>query len=132
MTLKEDLLRIGYLPENLPPPFHTDNIAKYFADNPSGYLSDVKQPLRSAVYNSSKRGISRRTFSAVHPVTAHDLAEFLQARAPELDKLFQGNKGSFSIPRHTPDGDRALEISSHNQLEMERLTRLSQRDGVLR
>jgi transposase len=70
MTLKEDLLRIGYLPENLPPPFHTDNIAKYFADNPSGYLSDVKQPLRSAVYNSSKRGISRRTFSAVHPVTA--------------------------------------------------------------
>lgn len=125
MTLKDDLLRIGYLPENLPPPFHTENIAKYFADNPSGYLSDIKQPLRSAVYNSSKRGISRRTFSAVHPITAHDLAEFLQARAPELDKLFAGNKESFSIPKYTPDGDRALEIPSHNQLEMERLKRLS-------
>jgi hypothetical protein len=125
MTLKQDLLRIGYLPENLPPPFHTENIAKYFADNPSGYLSEVKQPFRSAIYNSSKRGISRRTFSAVHPVTAHDLAEFLQTRAPELDKLFKENRASFSIPRHTPDGDRALEISSHNQLEMERLTRLS-------
>jgi hypothetical protein len=125
MTLKDDLLRIGYLPENLPPPFHTDNIAKYFSDNSSGYLSDVKQPFRSAVYNSSKRGSSRRTFSAVHPVTAHDLAEFLQTRAPELDKLFEGSTGSFSVPRHTPDGDRALEISPHNQLEMERLTRLS-------
>jgi hypothetical protein len=82
MTLKEDLLRIGYLPENLPPPFHTENIAQYFADSPSGYLSDVKQPLRSAVYNSSKRGISRRTFSAVHPVTAHEVSDRLsEARA---------------------------------------------------
>jgi hypothetical protein len=42
-----------YLPENLPPPFHTENIAKFFADNPSGYLSELKQPFRSAVYNSS-------------------------------------------------------------------------------
>jgi hypothetical protein len=82
-------------------------------------------PFRSAVYSASKRGISRRTFSAIHPVTAHDLAEFLQARAPELDKLFEKNEASLSVPRHTPDGDRALEISSHNQLEMERLTRLS-------
>lgn len=125
MTLKEDLLKIGYLPENLPPPFHTEDIAKYFVDNPSGYLTDKKKPLRSAVYSSSKRGISRRTFSAVHPVTAHDLAEFLGVRAPELDELFKGNKGSFSIPKHTPDGDRSLEIPSHTQLEMERLTRLS-------
>jgi hypothetical protein len=125
MALKEDLLRIGYLPENLPPPFHTEEVARYFSDNASGYLSDVKQPFRSAVYNSSKRGISRRTFSAIHPVTAHDLAEFLQARAPELDKLFEKNKASLSVPRHTPNGDRAIEISSHNQLEMERLTRLS-------
>jgi hypothetical protein len=125
MTLKQDLLRIGYLPENLPPPFHTEEVSQYFSDNPSGYLSDTKQPLRSAVYSASKRGISRRTFSAIHPITAHDLAEFLLARAPELDKLFEGNKSSFSVPRHTPDGDRALEISSHNQLEMERLTRLS-------
>ncbi|WP_262047912.1 hypothetical protein [Bradyrhizobium sp. Bra78] len=125
MTLKNDLLRMGYLPENLPPPFHTDNIAKCLAAKPSGYLSDVKQPLRSAVYNSSKRGISRRTFSAIHPVTAHDLAEFFQTRAVELDKLFEGNKASFSIPKHTPDGDRAIEISSHNQMEMERLTSLS-------
>jgi hypothetical protein len=53
------------------------------------------------------------------------LAELLHARAPELDKLFEKNEASLSVPRHTPDGDRALEISSHNQLEMERLTRLS-------
>jgi hypothetical protein len=125
MTLKNDLIRNGYLPENLPPPFHSEAIAQYFLDNPSGYLSDGKQPLRSAIYSASKRGISRRTFSAIHPTTAHDLAEFFQTRAPELDKLFEGSLSSFSVPRHTPDGDRALEIASHNRLEVERLARLS-------
>ena len=90
MSLKQDLLRIGYFPENLPPPFHSEQIAQFFTDNPAGYLSDQKQPLRAAIYNASKRGASRRTFSAVHPVTAHDLAEFLHARHYELDKLFEG------------------------------------------
>jgi hypothetical protein len=125
MTLKDDLLRVGYLPENLPPPFHTEAISKYFKSKPSSYLSTLKHPFRSAVYSASKRGNSRRVFSAVHPVTAHDLAEFLQERSAELDKLFEGNSSSFSVPRHTPEGARALEIASHNQLEVERLNRLS-------
>ena len=125
MSLKHDLLRIGYLPENLPPTFHTEEIAHYFANNPSSYLSDPKQPFRSAIYNASKRGASRRTFSAVHPITAHDLAEFLNAHAPELDKMFASNPSSLSVPNHTPQGDRALEIPSHNQLEIERLNRLA-------
>ncbi|MBR1201978.1 MULTISPECIES: RNA-directed DNA polymerase [unclassified Bradyrhizobium] len=125
MSLKQDLLRVGYFPENLPPPFHTEQIAQFYADNPSSYLSDPKQPLRSAIYNASKRGASRRTFSAIHPITAHDLAEFLQLHAPELDKLFASNPSSLSVPTHTPQGERAIEISSHNQLEVERLNRLA-------
>ncbi|UQD70485.1 RNA-directed DNA polymerase [Bradyrhizobium japonicum] len=125
MSLKDDLLRTGYLPENLPPPFHTEKIAEFFSNNPSGYICDQKQPLRAAVYNASKRGESRRSFSAIHPITAHDLAEFLQLHAVELDKRFQKNSVSLSVPRHTPNGERALEISSHNHLEVERLARLS-------
>jgi hypothetical protein len=125
MSLKHDLLRVGYFPENLPPPFHTEQIAQFFAANPSSYLSELKQPLRSAIYNASKRGASRRTFSAIHPITAHDLSEFLQAHAPELDKLFASNPSSLSVPKHTPQGERAVEISSHNLLEVERLSRLA-------
>jgi hypothetical protein len=67
MSLKDDLLRIGYLPENLPPPFHTEAVAKYFSDKASGYLSDVKQPFRSAVYSSSKRGIRGAPFQPYTP-----------------------------------------------------------------
>jgi hypothetical protein len=79
MSLKEDLLRIG---------FHMEQIARFFAENSFDYLSDQKQPSRSAIYNASKRGSARRTFSAIHPVTAFDLANFLDAHAPVLDKLF--------------------------------------------
>lgn len=60
MALKDDLLRIGYLPENLPPPFHTEEVAKYFSENASVYISDVKQPFRSAVTSWSCPGISIR------------------------------------------------------------------------
>ena len=119
MSLKDDLIRSGYFPENLPPPFHTEAIAQYFLDSPSGYLSDGKLSFRSADYSASKRGIGRRAFSAIHPITAHDLAEFLQTRAPELDQLFEGSTSSYSIPQHTPHGDRALEIASHARLEIE-------------
>jgi len=125
MSLKQDLLRIGYFPENLPPPFHSEQIAQFFSGNPGAYLSDPKRPLRAAIYNASKRGSSRRTFSAIHPTTAHDLAEFLQKHQSELDALFAKNSSSLSVPRHTPDGERAIEIASHNQLEVERLARLS-------
>src|SRR5258708_7318226 len=126
MALKQDLLRVGYLPENLPPLFHAEDVADYFLNHPSTYLADNKLPtVRPAVYSSSKSGIARRTFSTIHPTTAHDLAEFLQVHAPELDKLFEEDKTSCSVPRHTPGGDRALEITSHNGLEMERLTRLA-------
>jgi len=125
MTFKDDMIRAGYFPENMPPPFHTEDIASYFAANPAGFLSTEKGPVRSANYSTSKRGISRRNFSAVHPVTAHDLAEFFEQRSTEVYKFFEGSSYSLSVPYRTPDEDRAVEISSHSHLEKERLQRLS-------
>lgn len=125
MTLKNDLLASGYFPDNLPPPFYTSEIAKFFAEHPSSYLCTPKSPFRSTGYSVSKRGNSRRTFSVIHPVIAHDLAEFLQLRGQELDALFQDPQPSLSIPKHTPDGRRAIEIASHGELEAARLDRLS-------
>ena len=119
------MIRVGYFPENMPPPFHTEDIASYFSATPSGYLSTEKNPVRSANYSTSKRGISRRNFSAVHPVTSHDLAEFIDKRSTEVYKFFERSKYSLSVPYRTPDEDRAVEISSHNNLEKERLQRLS-------
>jgi hypothetical protein len=127
MTFKADLLWKGYFPENLPPPFVSENIGNFFATDldTSDYLSKQDRPLRCADYSASKRGTSRRTFSVVHPETAHDLAQFLETHAAALDERFSVNNCSFSRPRRTPNGERAIEISSHNELEAERLKLLS-------
>ncbi|MCI0561571.1 MAG: RNA-directed DNA polymerase [Nitrososphaera sp.] len=125
--MKEDLLRKGYFPENLPPAFSSRGIADYCDANPAPeFLSQVDRPVRAAVYSASKRGMTRRTFSVVHPVTGHDLAAFISTRWDEMAEFFRQSSYSLSVPRHTPDGDRALVICSHNELEKIRLSRLSQ------
>ena len=126
MTLKDDLLRAGYFPEDLPPPFTTAPIAKFFRKHgSSSHLMDKKIPLRAATYNASKRGMTRRLFSAIHPVTAHDMAEFIAVRWPQLCDFFGRSNISLSTPEHRENGDRALSITTHPELEKRKLTRLS-------
>lgn len=126
MTFKDDLLRKGYLPEDLPPAFITSVIADHFqAYPPRGYLMQSAIPLRAATYNASKRGLTRRIFSAVHPATGHDMAEFVSSRWSNITAFFGQANASFSVPEHNEDADRALVINSHMALEEEKVNRLS-------
>ena len=122
MALKRDLLVRGHLPENLPPAFRTDRIGDLLAGRNEVFS---KVATRAATYNASKRGLTRRAFSFVHPGTAHDLAEFVSSRAAALDAFMRASPFSLSIPRHVPESDRAVEIASHGELEEQRLLRLS-------
>ena len=97
MPLKDDLLRKGYLPEDLPPPFTSAPIVDYFLANaPPNYVINSGGLLRAATYHASKRGLTRRMFSAVHPVTAHDTAEFVATRWEEITNFFRQDNTSFS------------------------------------
>ena len=125
MPLKLDLLQKGYLPENLPPCFDTEEIGQSLFLQ-SGFLSDARKAVRAASFNSSKRGMTRREFQLVHPATAHDMAHFLQLRETDINSFFTNSNFSFSRPEHTPDGDRAVRIPSHSELEEARLSRLAQ------
>lgn len=126
MTLKDNLLRKGYLPENLPPAFTTSTVADHFLGNPHrGYITNASHPLRAATYNASKRGLTRRVFSAVHPSTAHDMAEFVSSRWTEITTFYARSTASFSEPRQDENSDRALIINSHMALEAEKVNRLS-------
>ena len=126
MSLKDDLLRKGYFPENLPPPFTSIPIADYFLQNARrGYLMNLANPLQAATYNASKRGLTRRMFSAVHPVTALDTAEFVTTHWQEITTFFSRSNVSFSSPQHDDNATRALMINSHMALEEEKVNRLS-------
>lgn len=126
MPIKEDLLRRGYLPENLPPTFTTDALGVYLTRKRTWYSQPRGSAVRAATYNASKRGMTRRVFSVVHPETAHDLAEFIGTRETELAQFFENTQFSLSAPRPTPEGERAVEIAPHSELEDVRLTRLAQ------
>ena len=126
MPIKDSLLRRGYFPEDLPPPFTSTFIANYFIANPPrNYLMRVRDRLRAASYNASKRGMTRRMFSAIHPVTAHDTSEFLAQRWEMLTDFFEQTHVSFSTPLYREGADRALIINSHAALEREKINRLS-------
>lgn len=122
MTLKRDLLVRGHLPENLPPTFRTEGLGVHLAGRADLFS---RTPTRAASYNASKRGMTRRVFSFVHPGTAHDLADYVASRAGAIDGFMRTSPFSLSIPDHVPDGDRAVEIASHGQLEEQRLLRLA-------
>lgn len=126
MPIKDTLLRKGYFPEDLPPPFTTIPIADYFRANPSrNYLMRARARLRAASYNASKRGMTRRMFSAIHPVTAHDTSQFLAQRWQTLTDFFEQSDVSYSAPSYQENADRALIINSHAALEREKTDRLS-------
>lgn len=131
MALKHDLLQKGYLPENLPPTFVTMAIGANLADR-NGWLTNGRHPVRSCPFNASKRGMTRREFSFVHPSTAHDLARFVADREAELTQHFASSDFSLSKPIHSPDLDRAVAIASHSELESARLSRLARYRFVAR
>lgn len=122
----DDYLRRGYLPENLPPSFRSLEIADYFKKAaPADYLSSPKASVKPATYNASKRGMTRRTFSVCHPITSFDLARFAVEHADAIEKAFGKSSFSMSVPVAKEGAERALEISSHSELERVRLERLA-------
>jgi hypothetical protein len=125
-TLKERLLWNGYLPENVPPAFRTSDVADHLIETwDDDWWSQSDSCVRPAVFNASKRGITRRTFSFVHPVTMRDATQFVVSRWPAIQEFFSKSDLSLSVPHISSTGERALEITTYGQLEAERISRLS-------
>lgn len=125
-TFEDDLLEKGYLPENLPPAFNSYLIAKALRETGgSDWWSNPKKTVRPATYNASKRGITRRTFSLVHPSTMRDSAKFAAQRWSDCLTFFQRANYSLSVPQYSETGDRALQISAHSTVETRKIAQLS-------
>jgi hypothetical protein len=126
MSLKERLLWRGYLPENVPPAFHTADLADLLVeDTGSEWWTKPESPVRPATFNASKRGITRRSFAFVHPATMHDATKFVVSHWQPIQKHYSRSQFSVSVPRVCETGDRAVEISTHGELEAQRTARLS-------
>ena len=126
MPLKDDLLKRGYFPENLPPAFTSEHIAdQLLANHARGHLITQRSVLRAATYNASKRGFTRRIFSVIHPVTAHNIATFVDTNWSDISLFFSQTNTSYSVPEFDPTGKRALVIKSHTALQQAKYDLLS-------
>lgn len=123
--MKDKLIRHGYLPENLPPAFTTSRLADHLAGQGRTYLTTRDSRLRPALYNASKRGMTRRVFSLCHPVTAHDTSEFIERHHAAIQQHFEIANYSLSTPIFSEDGIRAFSITTPGELEKRLFEKLS-------
>ena len=126
MSFKDDLLRRGSLPEEMPHAFYSDGIADAFRSAGSNiYFTKKNEITKPARFSASKRGLSRRVFSFPHPTVLHDAARFCEMRERDIFGHYANAVTGLSAPIRTPNGPRAVSIASPNRMERERYELLS-------
>lgn len=121
MTFKDDLLRKGYFPEQLPPAVHSEKIADAFLSrNSNTYIVSREINTRPARYNASKRGQSRRIFSIPNPIVAHDASKFCNDKEGVALEFMRTGLNEISVPKRFSNSRRAINIASYEQMERAR------------
>jgi hypothetical protein len=105
------LLRLGYFPKELPPPFSTRVFGDYVAaigriepNLPSGKTLIT----RPAVHNLARPSGARRRLQVPNPFSYYQLARLLEQGWGRLEKHFEKSLYSTSIPVTDTSGTRAL------------------------
>jgi len=74
----ENLLERGYLPQELPPPFNSQTLAKFVANAKGGGFPFSSKPASTSipeVFNLARTGILRRELSIPNPIHFSFLAD---------------------------------------------------------
>jgi len=110
MVILLDLLRKGYFPKELPPPFETETFANYINNNinniPNAFLK--KQKFDTSEHNIVRVGVLRRKLGIPNPFTQFILSKEIVNYWARLDRLIQISNLSISKPRIINGENRAL------------------------
>lgn len=128
----ERLLRLGYLPSQLPPPFTTSDLAKGHAEFFAAWLALQKSPskgpkipkalaAKAESFSVARAGHQRRVTSIPGPVAQTFLATALVANWAAIVRHFRRSKTSASHPRFRRDAKRAASLPSMQTLYEKRL-----------
>ncbi|WP_128406402.1 RNA-directed DNA polymerase [Rhizobium leguminosarum] len=121
----ELFVKVGILPENIPPVFTTKNLWQHFAALGTSYGIGKKAEGEHALYNASKRGGQRRVFGMPHPAFIRDAGLFYEKHWESLAPLLLKSPGSASTPTLTASGIRHVRITPHSDLPQIRLRAFS-------
>lgn len=96
LTLSK-LLRSGYFPRELPPPFRTRQYATFAASRPTPFPHSPMQISRPEIFNLARTGTLRRPLSILNPVQFYRLASYVVDKWPALRT--HANASPFSLTR---------------------------------
>lgn len=97
----ENLLARGYLPQELPPPFQSELLAKFVtAEKSKGFpfVSNLARTSTPEVFNLARTGTLRRELSILNPIHFSFLADFVVDNWVALEKEATGSLFSLSSP----------------------------------
>src|SRR5438552_7617379 len=96
----ENLLERGYLPQELPPPFVSQPLAKFVAAEKVIGIPFVLEPTTSIpeVFNLARTGTLRRQLSILNPIHFTFLADLIVDNWAALEKEATGSSFSLSSP----------------------------------
>src|ERR1039457_4536189 len=94
----ENLLERGYLPQELPPPFVSQSLAKFVSGEKPKAFPFTAQPATSIpeVFNLARTGTLRRQLSILNPIHFSLLADFVVDNWAALEKEATGSVFSLS------------------------------------
>ena len=109
MTLLE-LLRDGYFPRELPPPFTTAPFADLILSNSASLPASLENKFKSntADHNITRVGTLRRKLGIPNPIAQYQLSKEIATNWNSLDAHVENSKISVSKPKSIKDSGRAL------------------------
>ncbi len=106
------LLKLGFLPKELPPPFNSRGFGEYIEaigpiepDPTPGRKTLITQP---AIHNLARPGGERRRLHLPNPFSYYLVSRLLEDGWPRIEKHLAKSHYSTSIPIVDPSGSRAL------------------------
>jgi hypothetical protein len=118
MDRTDRLLRVGYLPSQLPPPFTTRMVADHYAHLKGKWstLSNVAPLAKAELFSVARAGHQRRSTSLANPVTQTFLSVQISAFWGKFVQHYRKSRFSTSHPRFLAKGGRAANVPSMGAL----------------
>ena len=131
MTERE-LIELGYIPEELPPPFKSKALAERIEDIESDWAKREKEWSKSEKakyrrtrwvnYSIPKVGLVRRTIGITNPLPQTELCKEIADNWAEIKKIYDKSTISYSFPIEDNSKQRAAKTKhSFGEFKRERL-----------
>ena len=125
------LLKNGFFPSELPPPFNTRDLAVLRKAVAKDWPKTEPPKSIPAVFNHPRAGISRRRLSIVNPISQFKLSELISDNWVELRKFLDSSKTSLDRPVLTGGIERAIPKPDFAKIDLKKLEVTAEYNHIL-